>query len=125
MIYKIVIILLVILRLTATGLREGCMWTDKWREGLPIGYHFWRSIDSIIFAIILMEVLGFWLAISTLAFAYTIFYERALQYVNFGELFNKQNPWGILKWEIPITNIHMVILGVLGLAGIILQLFII
>ena len=99
----------------ATGLREGTVWNDNWKEVLPIGYHFWRTIEYISVIGMMLTYQNFWLMIGMGMFGLCFIYERALQYIDYGEFWHKQNAWKILKWEIPFTNRFQIIAGLTGL----------
>lgn len=116
---KILFIILTLIRLLVTGIREGLVWTDyDWN----IDYHAVRTVDVIISGFILAYILGFWLALGTLMFGYCLIYERALQYINYKQLFYEQNPWTIWGIDISIRNWHMTITGLIGMVLIIIGL---
>lgn len=111
---NIFFILMVLLWCLSTGLREGSMWTNKWKERLPIGYHFWRVIEMVAIIGMLVSYQSFSLLLGTGMLGMTMVYERALQYIQYQHFFYPQKPWKILKWEIQFTNGFMVAVGILG-----------
>lgn len=120
----LIILILVVIRLLATGIREGYTQHPN-PQPLPWlkDYHSWRTVDVIIFGIILGELIGYWLALNILAFAYCFIYERALQWMGHGEFWHPQSEYDIQGFSIPITNTHMIIMGSIGFVNIILIIF--
>jgi hypothetical protein len=98
------------------------MWNPEWKEVLPIGYHFWRTIEIVSIIGMIKYYRSFLILLGAGMFGLTMIYERALQYVDHGVLFYPQAPWKILRWEIPFTNRFMIITGVIGLIILIIAL---
>ena len=100
----------------ATGLREGCMWTEKWRERLFIlDYHGWRTVENLAVYILSVYILGFWVATGLFMFGFCLVYERLLQKIDYDEYFHKQSPYEIMGLVIPIKNWHMITIGIIGM----------